>query len=732
VRSQLAEGPVLAGQIPPVTGRYVPRNETGLPLASLAADETTVLVPAEDPASGLAWLGGNGKTTLAAALAQASWDSAAAGLVVWITVTGRDAVLAGYAQALRELDLVRHKEGSAELLADRFLDWLEKADLPWLVVLDDVADPVALDGLWPRLGNGALGRVLVTARQSDAAVAAHRPRLAGLGAFSPREALDCVSTRLDLGPGQRAGALDLAGDLGFGPLPLGLASAFMARTGLDCREYRARFTERRQMLAHAFPDGFSLAAATAWSLAVELADQIPPRGLAARILVLLSMLTPHGIPGAVLASEAARAYLAGGVPVDMGEVRAAVRNLAGANLVTVDDDSPARTLRVHEALQVITRHHLPSAEFRKAALAGADAVAQAWQSGDLTPPAAQALRDCTATLDRIAGADLWTPQCHPALLQAGYSLDAEGLTGPAAAYWQAMLGASQQALGDEHPQTGGLRDLLGSAQAAAGHVEDAVALHEAALVEAERVLGPGHPDTRPARERLTSSYLSAGRKPEAIHLAETFFTGCRQNLGPDHAETLGAQANLAGVYLAAGQPGEATAALEDLAGRQDRLLGPGHPDAIVARARLIDAYRDSGRFKDAIALGKRTVADLEAGLGADHPDTIAARASLASAYRSAKKPKDALKLYERVLEDRERWQGPDHRDTILARSDLALACLSTRKLAVAIAQYERALADSASVLGEHHPVTEAVRESLREAAAYARSVGGIDLRSATR
>ena len=129
---------------------------------------TTVLVPARDTAHGLEGLGGTGKTSLAATLAYECHAVQAAHLVLWVTATGRDAVVTGYAQALRDLGEGPYQGESPEHAADRFLDWLKRPDLPWLVVLDDVADPAVADGLWPA---GPAGRVLVTTANPDAAAA---------------------------------------------------------------------------------------------------------------------------------------------------------------------------------------------------------------------------------------------------------------------------------------------------------------------------------------------------------------------------------------------------------------------------------------------------------------------------------------------------------------------------------------------------------------------------------
>jgi tetratricopeptide (TPR) repeat protein len=619
-------------------------------------------------------------------LAYECHDTQAAHLVLWVTATGRDAVITGYAQALRDLGEGPYQDESPEHAADRFVDWLKGADLPWLVVLDEVADPAAVDGLWPA---GPSGRVLVTTAYPDAAVAAHSPRAAELGVFSPREALTYLfaSARLDVG--QRAGALDLATELGFSPVALRHAAAFLTATELDCRQYHTHFTERRNAAARAFAGGLGSTVAAAWSLSWELADQLAPQGLAGRALALISMLSPHGIPYRILSSKAARAYLTepAGFVADETHVRTALGNLSRAGLITINDRSPARTVLVHELVQALTRKCLPAAESQRAARAAADALAQTWSDHEMAASIAQALRDSTTKLQDIAGAFLLSSECHPAMLQAGRSLDASGLAGPAVAYWGAMASATQQALGAGHPQAVAVRDLLGAACQASGRLDEAVAIHEGVLADREKALGPAHPDTLAARDRLTHTYIAADR------------------------------------------PNVAIAEFRSVLARMESTLGPDHPETIAIRSSLADACRESGQFKEAIALGKRALADRERANGPGHPDTVSARASLASTYRDAKKPKDALRLYERIVADRERLQGPEHPDVILARCDLAAAYLSARKFGLSIPQYERALTDSEQALGRQHPITESVRQDLNTAASVAWSVVGIDLRS---
>jgi tetratricopeptide (TPR) repeat protein len=728
VQSQLSEGSVLSGHVPPVAGVYIPRESSGLTLARLPAHKITALLPGGDKASDPGWGGGTGKTSLASALARSCWESGTARLVAWISATSRDSLLTGYAGAAQDLGLVGPVAGYAQLLASRFLEWLASTDQPWLVVLDDLANPGIIDGLWPA---GNTGWVVVTAAAAEALPSACQPKHVEVGAFSPREALDYLSAALGVDHSQRSGAPDLADDLCFLPLALSLAGAFMGRVDMDCRQYRTLFTERRQPLAHAFPDHVSSSLAATWSLAHELADQLQPRGLAGRILILLSTLTPHGIPGAIFSSQAARSYLTGqkGTLPEPAVVRAALQNLAVAGLVTVDERSLARTVRIHEMLQLVTRYYISDQEYYRAARAAADALEQTWSAGSLPLAVTQALRDCAASVHASGGPSLWTPNCHPTLVSAGQSLDADGLPGPAVTYWQSLLSMSQLMLGPEDPVAINARWLLAQAYEASGRLDDAIASYEALLRDREQALGSHHPDILGTAEQLTRSYVAAGRGADAVRLAEKAFIGCKQDLGPDHQETLGAQANLANIYLLLGQHDEASTAFEYVLAGRERALGQAHLDTIATRASLGSTYQQAGRFKNAIAVGKRVLEDRERLQGADHLDTVTARASLAAAYRGARKFKDALRLYEQVMADRERLQGTDHPDAIVTRSDLALAYLSTQKLALAIKQYEQAAGDSERVLGHSDPITTAIRESLQEATVYARSVLGIDLRS---
>jgi tetratricopeptide (TPR) repeat protein len=806
--ARLVEWPLRCGPVPPLADCHSSRPESGLGrIGKLDPGDTLILVPA--PGSGpagtalasassafpaasgesaspaasggpaylaasggpahLAASGGTGKTQLAASLAHQLWDSRAVDLLVWVKASSRNAILTGYALTLAELGAA---DADDDLLtgAQRFLAWLSSTERRWLVVLDDLADPADLDGLWP---GGTDGRVVVTARRDDTLAAPNR-RIAPVPAFSTREALAYLSARLATDPGQRTEALDLAHDLDCQPLALAHATAALICTGASCRDYRGWYHDRKRRMASASrrpgarPGSTGLAgsglsgtgsggtelggtelsgtelsgtelggsgpggsgpgtasleyaalghSSVTWSLAMDLADQIPPAGFARPALVLAALLDPAGVPGIVFTSPAACGYLTGhpGMPAEPGQARDAVYGLARAGLVTINAASTTRTVQVHPAVQAMTRGIIPAPEFERAVWCAAEALRQAWPADPVPPRLAQALRDCTISLRECSGNLLWTPEIHPVLLQAGQSLDSDEISGPGLAYWQEMLETSTQMPGADQNQAFRCRDGLASAYEAAGRLDDAIGVRQRTFAERQRVLGKDHPDSLASCAHLARAYAAAGRHAEAMPMYERVVADREWVLGARHPDTLAGRNDLAGAYLAAGRPEHALPVYQQTLVDLEQGLGPGHLDTLAARAGLAQAFHTVGQLKQAVPVYERILADREQAQGPDHPDSMNARADLAYAYRTAGGMKQALPQYERVVSDRDRVLGSYHPDTMTARGNLANAYLAARRVKDAIPVYERTLADRELAQGADDMDTMTARGNLANA-----------------
>jgi tetratricopeptide (TPR) repeat protein len=731
--AQPTTAPVLSGPVPPLAAGFHARQETGFGLADrLRPGETILLVPAQgaDPDGGPGGAAGRpaagtGKTQLAAGFAHQMWSTRSVDLLVWVAAGSRAGIVAGYARAAADLSLADGGAAAgpggdtADSRAQRFLHWLRRTERRWAVVLDGVTSPVDLDGLWPR---GPAGQVVVTSRlRADELAGPGAPMTAyGVPAFSRREAVGYLNTRLVGFPDQRIEALDLAADLEGLPLAIAQAAAVIIVAEGTCRDYRAEYAQRLRTAAPTAIDGCPHSLQTTWSIAVEYAHELPPAGLAWPALAFASMLDISGIPAAVLTAPAACEYITGLPEVGPAEqtlVTTAYDALQGLGLAAVAATSTVRTVWLHASVRACVRAYLTPASIDQVVQAAANALAEAWPQSGASPDLSQALRDCTAALHAFAGDLLWKPEAHPALVRAGLSLlEAPVLADAAIGYWQAMAGASGQLLGPGHAQSLFARGQLADAYAVAGRPAEAVAATEAVLGDRERALGPEHPLTVTARVSAARSLEAAGRTAEAIALYEQALGSRERVFGGAHRETLALRARLAAAYSAAGRPGDGIGLYERTRSDAERALGPLDPDTLAAGSGLAAAYTAAGRWREAISACQRALADWERALGAEHQDTLAARTQLANAYRLGGKLKDAIGQYERVLADRSRALGADHPDAITARGNLAYAYRLGGKLKDAIGQYERVLADRSRVLGADHGATIASRAVL--AAAY--------------
>jgi tetratricopeptide (TPR) repeat protein len=708
--------PIAAGAVPQLAVGHIDRPETapGLP-DRLSRGETVVLTDVDDAATrGAGGLGGTGKTQLAVAAAHALREAQAVDLLAWVQAGSRAAILTSYAHAAGQVGATRGHQ-DAESAARQLLDWLAKTSRPWLVVLDGLADPKDLDGLWPR---GPAGRTLVTTRQHDASLGQAGRRIEHVGVFTRREAFTYLMARVD--HDQRLEALDLVDDLGYLPLGLGLAAAVIASDGLSCREYRVRLSKRKAQLAGLGAQGYPAIITASWRLALESAEQLPPVRMARPALTLSALLGSDGIPGAVLTSKPACGFIIGranaGGADDESQARRTLLNLASLGLVTLDGNDTARTVRVHSLVRAAVMDSLSAEEIGQAATAAASSLLEVWPEHDQAEPLlAQALRDCASSLQAGTDALLWDPELHPLLIRVGESLDAARLAGPAAGYWREMAGKSADVLGPGHLRTLWARDKLASALLAAGMFDDAIEVSRRTLAERERVCGPSHLDSLASRLFLAAAYQAAGRLADAIPVYEKSVAEQAWLLGPAHPDTWTPRASLARAYQAAGRSRDAIPLYQQIVADGEHVLEPGHPDLLAARRGLADSYQAAGLSREAIRVHERVVIEAERSGGADHPDTLAARASLATALLYAGRGKDAIRHSRRNLADRERVLGPRHRDTLTARASLADAHLLTGQVKEAIVLYERTLAEREKSVGPGDPDTVTSRASLASA-----------------
>ncbi|MFE9440824.1 tetratricopeptide repeat protein [Streptomyces sp. NPDC006602] len=678
----------------------------------------------------LTGMGGVGKTQLAADYAHTAWDAGGLDVLVWITASARSPVVTGYAQA--GIELCGTYPDEPEQAARSFLAWLTpKSGAPpcrWLVVLDDIADPDDLRGLWPPAS--PYGRTLVTTRRRDAALTGEGRRSVEVGMFTEAEAVAYLTTSLAAhGRAEPADQLTALGrELGYLPLALSQAAAYLIDSGETAAAYRDLLTDRSTELTDlapdALPDEQAVALAAAWSLSIARADTLRPVGLARPMLHLAALLDANGIPQHVLTGAVARAHLAAHrtatgpnpaaepAPVSRPDAVRALRALDRLSLIDHRPGTPHQAVRVHQLVQRATRDTLTPDQRDQYARTAADALMAAWPEIERDTGFAQALRANTDALTRHAEGALYRLAAHAILYRAGRSLGETGQVTAAITHFRYVVHAAHEHLGPDHPDTLESRHHLALWCGEAGDPVGATDALAELLADQERLLGPDHPRTLDARGELALWRGEAGDATGAAAAFAELLTDYLRVLGPDHPDTLGIRGNLARWRGEAGDPAGAAAEFAELLADRERLLGPDHPRTLITRSDLALWREEAGDAAGAAAAFAELLADRERLLGPDHPDTLTARYHLARYQGQSGDPAGAADALAELLRQTLRVLGSDHPHTLNTRHHLALWRGRAGDATGAVAAFAELLSDMVRVLGEDHQHTLTTRHQL--------------------
>ncbi|MEH0634816.1 tetratricopeptide repeat protein [Streptomyces bottropensis] len=725
--------PVWVGSVPKLAAAFQPR------VAVRAALHQARNEQGDDPpelSQVLAGDGGVGKSQLAAALARELRDQdhgqdSGLDLLVWINASEPDQIITAYAEAAEQLRLPGSGSGDDTTAARAFLAWLAATGRRWLVVLDDITDPLAVDVWWPD-GNPRTGRVLATTRRRDALLSGQGRRLIHLDLYTPVEATAYLRRRLsDAGHSQlfEGGAAgELCQALGLLPLALGHAAAYMINRRCDIATYFSRFQATDGRLVDLLPpeadtEGYGRPVTTALLLSLDAVQAADTTKLARPLLQLIAVMDSLGHPADLWTTPAVLDHLRTARPPRRCWLRRRQLTITEENIdfalgclrtyALIAQDSAQAPIRIHALTARAVRETIQSQVLPAIARTAGDAILSLWPHLDHHDrDLAAALRANAMVLDHHTYPLLWRPTAHRCVYRVSSSLRAVGLYEQAVEYNQSLVQRSTDNHGPDHPYTLTARSNLANSYSDAGRIQEALELHEQVLADRERLLSPDHPNTLGARGNLANSYSDAGRIQEALELRQQVLADHERLLSPDHPNTLGARGNLANSYSDAGRIQEALELRQQVLADHERLRGPNHPDTLNARSHLASSYSDAGRIQEALELRQQVLADHERLLSPDHPDTLGARGNLANSYSDAGRIQEALELRQQVLADRERLLSPDHPDILTARSHLAGSYTDAGRIQEALELDERVLADRERLLGPDHPDTLGARSNL--------------------
>lgn len=665
----------------------------------------------------LSGMGGVGKTQLAARLAHRLWHAGELDLLVWIDASSRGSIVSDMRLAAARVTGRAADDPAVD--AEHFLDWLARpTGRRWMVVLDNVTDPKDLNGLYPP--DNPNGRMVITTRRRDAALKRYGTRV-DVDVFTPEEAVDFLDGRLGGDAEAIRGAEELSDALGGLPLALAQAAAFIEdQHGFSCERYLGRFLDRRRRLAdlapESLPDGHVEPYAATWSLSLEAAEQGRYRGVAGAILRLASMLSPNGIPPALLDTVPGRRYLRQSInalgPTAEGEAlidedtsTGALSRLNKLSLLDWDGD----LFRVHALIQRAVFEQMSRCDREAAAGAAADALLRMWPERGRDFASASLLRANALELFQASGDALFKPAVHTVLYRAGDSLGAVGLAKAAEVYFGDLLIRSGRLGNLGRRDSIKIQRQLAKWRAEAGDSVSATANRRNVVQTLRKQYGDRHSETMRARRQLASTLGESGAVTEAITELTELRDLQAEHLGANAIETLVTRMELARWIGEGGDPMGAVTALGGILTEQRKRLPETDPQIRFTRKHLARWLGEVGEHERAIAEFRKIVEALEMEHGETHDLPLGHRFKLAQWMRKAGLRRKALTELERLLVDQQRVSHPavlsTRRHLAVLRGDLGERERSRDEL-------ERLLVDTRERLGNTSRETFAVRREI--------------------
>ncbi|GAB2974462.1 FxSxx-COOH system tetratricopeptide repeat protein [Saccharothrix stipae] len=682
-------------RLPADTGAFVGRVDKLAELAAATGESDRVVVAA------VHGLGGVGKSTLVARFAHLNEQRFSP--VWWMTADSTAAIDTGLADLATALDPAS-ADRPATQRTEQALTWLA-GHTGWLLVLDNLTTPADARPLLERVRTGT---ILITSR--------HRGGWRGittlaLDVLTATEAVDLLArtVRTDWPDADLDGAGKLCTELGWLPLAIGQAGAYIAQNRITPARYHALLATYPARMFTATAEGGDAQRTMARVWHVTL-DRLADTPLAGELLRRLAWYAPDDIPRAL---------------IDNPDDPAPLGRLAAYSMITLGAD----TIGVHRLVQAVTRTPDPDDPHRRPGdIANARDATAATLAGAITgkdhrlpadwPALRTILPHARALLDR-AGPESDTEPYSVLANNLGAYLREHGDTATAVAWATRAADGHERRHGVDDPRTLTYRDNLARAYLAEGDLAQAIPLFETTLARRERVLAPGDPDTLASRNNLAHACLVAGDLNRAIPLFETLVADSERLLGPTDPGTLSIRNNLAVVYRQAGDVPRAITLLQAIAIETAQTMGRGHLHTLLAWSNLADAYEVAGQPSRAMTIYEPLVGTSERELGPDHPRTLHARNSLACTVRSIGDLPRSTAMFEALVADYERVMGSRNPDTMSTRHNLAMTYLSAQDLARAVPLIESTLADREQVLGPDRPETLLTRAALAQAHMWA-------------
>lgn len=631
-------------------------------------------------------LGGVGKTRLAIEYA---WRYAMEYSAVLFVRAGTPSDLQGNFAALCEpvaLDLPERNATEEDVQVAAVLRRL--AGQPgWLLILDNIDSKEAANAVAGLMAQLQGGQVLLTGRLAPWGAEVERILL---NVLTKQAAADFLLARTQSQrrptPDEAAQANALAHELGYLPLALEQAGAYIGERGLTIFRYLEEWRSRHEQVLTWFDPNVShypTSVAATWQTSV---DQLgaPAR----RLLERLAWLGPEPIPESLL-----------GVPVpDLpeGEIDpdppAPLAELANYSLATRAADAPI--FSIHRLVQDVTRRSLLG-DLGKTRLAEALRWVNGAFKGDpadvRTWPVLRPLSSHAQVVCSFAAAAGMTDPTARLMNELAQLLKATNRFREAEPLMRRVVDILESSPDGMHPNLAKSLNNLALLLQAMNRIREAEPLMRRALSIEEASFGAEHPNVARDLNNLAQLLKETSRLKEAEPLMRRALSIDEASFGTDHPDVARDLNNLAQLLQDTNRLGEAEPLMRRALSIDEACFGANHPNVAIRLNNLATLLQETNRLGEAEPLVRRALSIDEASFGADHPDVARDLHNLAWLLKATNHLGEAEPLMARAVKIFETSLGENHPHLAIALHNLARLYQTTNRLREAEPLMRRAL-----------------------------------------
>ena len=665
-------------------------------------------------------LGGIGKTQTAVEYAYRHRQDYQA--VFWVRAETDLELCSGFVEIALLLDLPQKGAQDSNDTIQAVKRWLESHS-NWLLIFDNADNPELLK---PFCSAQAQGHILLTSRAQtfDMLGIAQPVSLQKMPADEAIAFLFKRSNRDTNAPTEQAAVAALAEELGFLPLALEQAGAFILRRKLRFSTYLNQYRKRRLVLLErqqpmvGNEQKHCRSVRTTWQLNFEAVRETNPAS--AELLQISAFVAPDRIPYELLivGRESLGSLLSHSLESEDQEdarfvIAELLEPLSQYSLVRVDPDTDSYT--IHRLVQEVVKAEMDEAQCHLWAEQTIGAVTQAFPNAEYGNwPDCDRLLPHAKVGIQLATADQIESETTALLLtRTGDYLKGRAQYSEAEPLYQEALAMRKRLFGNEHPDVAQSLNNLALLYYMQDRYSEAEILYHEALAMKKQLFGDKHLSVTTSLNNLAGLYHDQRRYSEAEPLLQKALVIKKQLFGDEHFEVAHSLNSLAGFYRNQGRYSEAESLLQKALAIHKRLSGYEHPEVTHSLNHLAWLYEAQERYNEAEHLFQEVLAMHRQLFGNEHPKVAHSLNNLAGFYRNQGRCSEAELFYQEVLAMRQRLFGNEHPDVAHSLNNLAGLYRNQGRCSEAELFYQEALMIFEQILGPDHTSTNVVRRNLQ-------------------